>query len=74
MVLGWWAWSLALDWSAFFGLVLSLYLYVQLRAACSEPRSPTEGEKGLEDEEAGQGFVFTQDPDHPNHWKVTESE
>lgn len=74
MVLGWWAWSLALGWSAFFGLVLSAYLYAQLRAACNEPRSPTGDEKGLEDEEAGPGFVFTEDPDQPNHWKVTKSE
>ncbi len=74
MPLGWTAWILLLRWSAFFGIVLSVYMYAQLRAACTGPRSPTGGRKGPEDEEAGQ-FTFTQDdPDKPNHWKVTHRE
>lgn len=71
MVLGWWAWALLLGWSAFFGIVLSLYLYAQLRAACNEPLpSPTERGDD-EDEEAGQIVIEQDDPDRPNHWKVT---
>ena len=68
------AWALALSWSPFFGIVLSFWVYAQLRAGYTEPLpSPTDG-KGLDGKAAGQ-FVFTQDdPDRPNHWKVTQSE
>lgn len=68
------AWSLALIWSPFFGIALSFWVYAQLRAGYTEPLpSPTDG-KGLDGKAAGQ-FVFTQDdPDRPNHWKVTQSE
>lgn len=70
----WLGWFLALRWSAWFGIPLSAYVYAQFRAACSEPRSPTGVQKGLDDEEAGQPFSFQQDPDQPNHWKVTKSD
>lgn len=67
-------WALALRWSTFFGIALSFWVYAQLRAGYSEPLpSPTDGERA-EQEEAGHGFLFTQDPDTPNHWKVTHRE
>lgn len=70
----WTGWFLALRWSPFFGIAISFYIYAQLRAACNEPLPSPTGGKGLEDEEAGQ-FVFSQDdPDRPNHWKVTHSD
>jgi hypothetical protein len=68
------AWALALAWSTWFAVPLSLWVALQIAAGYRQPHSPGPSQKGLENETAGQ-FVFTQDdPARPNHWRVSHRE